>query len=150
MKTTLKLGAVTLVTAASLAACGSADYCDTYKKAQEDVGDFDVSDVDNYEKIQDYIGQLRDAAPNDDVEQAWKTADETFSKINTNLEEAGMSFSDLKKLTDAEGPEDLPDGVSKKDALKFAQNMRDLRKNSNMDEAKKTIDDYAENNCEAE
>src|SRR5699024_10336775 len=131
-------------------ACGSADYCDTYKKAQEDIGEFDASDLENYDKAQEYIAQLRDAAPNDDVEQAWKTADETFSKIKDNLDEAGLSFGDIEKLKDAEGPRDLPESISKKDALKFFQSMRDLQKNSNMDEAKKTIDDYAENNCEAE
>lgn len=151
MKKTLALGAATLLTAASLAACGSSgNYCETYEDAKDELGDFDMSESADYDKLQDYISQLHDAAPEDDLKQAWETTDEMFAKIKDNLEDIGLSFKDLDKLQDIEDASDLPEDVSMQDMQKFVGSMQKITNDDDVSEAQKTIDDYADENCEAD
>lgn len=128
---TLGLASVTLIAAASLTACGGGssssaeEYCDIYNSTEDEISNITSQKPgEQIETLKDKIGQLKDAAPNGDVEDAWSTMGDVLSGLPSADEMKDMSSEELQKQ-----------------ASKF----KDLAENT--DQAQQTIEDYADEHC---
>src|SRR5699024_1268730 len=97
VKKSLGLISAALVGMAALGACGSQDYCDVYQDSNEEFSDLDFAEMDGLDKPRDYAEQLRDTAPNDEIEDAWQDVEATFDGLRDALDDADMSFDDFKQ-----------------------------------------------------
>ena len=150
MKKSLGLISAALVGMAALGACGSQDYCDVYQDSNEEFSDLDFAEMDGLDKPRDYAEQLRDTAPNDEIEDAWQDVEATFDGLRDALDDADMSFDDFKQLQDQTDGLEPPEGVSKKQLAQLSTNVSEIVSEHNTQEAWQTIENYGDENCAAD
>lgn len=149
MQRKLSLIPVTVLTAVSLAACGgsSSDYCELYKTTKQEFSNLNLGKIRNFDKLMGSVEQLRDAAPNDSLTQAWTTLDDLYTALQDGLKNIGLTFEDYQKLQSSGKPSDLPENFDPKKVRQLGKHLNKLAKEKNIQQAENTIQSYAKNTC---
>ncbi len=159
MKKTLAIASLALL-AASLTSCGSggdsggssnsgsssaAGYCDLLKSAKADFGgaDFTGMTQPQFDDITSRISDIEAVAP-DAVKDDWATLGDGLGQFETILNDAGISITDLQKISQTN---QLPDGVDLQKIQELGTKMQQFTKNSNLDAASEAITQSAKSEC---
>ncbi len=149
MKKTFGLASAVLL-AASVTACSSSsdssgDYCDTLKSSQTEFGSMDFTSLDEtqFNDLRDKIGTLGDQAPSD-VSDDWGVIGSKLDDFKGILDEAGISFDDIKSLQ----ANQLPDGVDQAKLQAMGTQIQELVSDTKLSDAQKAISDSAKADCD--
>jgi ABC-type glycerol-3-phosphate transport system substrate-binding protein len=152
MKKALALASVVLM-AASLTACGGDEntssssggsYCDQVKamKAKSDTLDFTQLSDSQYAELQSSLRDIEAVAP-DDVKADWATFNDGLDQIAQLLNDAGLSFDDVKAMQGGS----IPEGTDLAKLQEFADKVQQLTADSEMTDASKAISQNIKDEC---
>lgn len=158
MKRSLALASA-LVLAGVLAGCGndgggenqaeSADsYCDELRDANEEFSAIsgENPDPEKLDSALQRMSEIAEQAPSE-VQSEWETLDSAITEVRTGLEEAGVTFADLAKLSD--DPSALPEGVDQAKLMELAQTVQKMD-SEEFTTASEKIQKHAKSECDVE
>lgn len=146
MKRIGTLAATAVLGATLLVGCGggsSADaYCDSLDEAQDTFSALNDADAAAIEDFKNAAEDLEGDAP-DDVKDDWAVINKSYDGLEDGLDEAGLTFEDLEKMSSGE----VPDGVDEAALTKLAASMEDFG-GEDMEKAGKAISKHAQDECD--
>lgn len=148
MKKSLGLATAVLL-AASMTACSSGsnsggDYCSTLKTSQSEFTSMDFTSLNEsqFSALRDKISTLQDQAPSD-VSDDWGVIGDKLDAFKSALDEAGVSFDDIKTLQQNK----LPQGVDPAKLQAMGTKIQQLVSDPKLSTAQTVIKDNAKKDC---
>lgn len=148
-----------LVVAGLVAGCGSDgggepeagstdSYCDALRGANEEWTAIsgDAPDPKKLDSALQRISEVAAKAP-DEVQPQWETLDGAISDVRTGLEEAGLTFEDIAKLS--EDPSALPEDVDKAKLMELGTTIQQMN-SQEFSTASDEIRKHAKSECDLE
>lgn len=119
----------------------TAAYCEELKSADEEFRALDQGDVGQLQQVVNEFDSLSQQAP-PAVEGDWQTLTGSLDQLETALNDAGLKFKDLQKLSNGQ----IPQGVKPADLQKLSTDLQSLD-SQEVQQAGDNITQHAQSEC---
>ncbi len=144
MKRIGTLAATAVLGATLLTGCGGGTdaYCDSLDDAQGKFSALNDADASALEDFKNAAEDLEGDAP-DEVKDDWGVINSAYDDLEKSLDEAGLTFTDLEKISEGEMPEDLDEEA----LTKLGESMNDFG-GDDLEKAGEDISKHAKDECD--
>lgn len=124
---------------------GSAEaYCAVLTEVRDNVSALNFADIsqEEFDELTSDIERLEESASGTSQE-SWKLLGDTLGELDTSLEDAGVSISDLPQLEQGQ----VPNGVDVEKLAALSQSLQELLSNPKLADATEQLRASAERDC---